>query len=113
MSQRNIDRTNWIGVCLLVIGIAYLSKSFHWDFFHVYNFLPSYFFSWQVILIVVGFLLMLFGRGVGLVLMLIGAFFLFTDEVFMAIAHIHQWWPIGLIIVGVLLLSRSKTVQKS
>ena len=114
MSQCNIDRTKWIGVSLLVIGIAYLSKSFHWEFFHVYNFLPSYFFSWEVILVVVGFMLMFFGRGTGLILVLLGTFFLFTDEIiFLPIGHIRQWWPIALVIVGVLLLTRSKTVQKN
>jgi len=113
MSQRNIDRTNWIGVCLLVIGIAFLSKNYHWDFFQIRHYLPHYLFSWQVILITVGFLLMLFGRGTGLFLMLLGAFFLFTEEIFMTIAHIHQWWPVALIIVGVVLLARSRTVQKS
>ena len=113
MSQRNIDRTNWIGVCLLVIGIAYLSKIFHWDIFQIHHYLPRYLFSWQVILITVGFLLMLSGRGTGLFLILLGAFFLFTEEIFMAIGHIHQWWPVALSIVGIVLLARSRTVQKS
>lgn len=113
MSQRNKDRINWIGVCLLIIGVASLSKGFHWDFYHNFHFFPLFNMSWEIILIAVGFLLMLLGRGAGVTLMLIGGFFLFTDEVFMAIGNIHQWWPAALIIVGVVLLTRSKTVQKS
>ena len=112
MSQRNIDRTNWLGVCLLVIGIAYLNRNLHWDFFHINQYLPHYFFSWQAILIGVGFLLLLFGRGIGVVLMLVGAFFLFTKEAIYAISHVHQWWPIALIIVGVAMLVKSRTIQK-
>ena len=43
MSQRNIDRTNWLGVCLLVIGIVYLNKNFYWDFFQIQRLLTSLF----------------------------------------------------------------------
>jgi len=97
----------------LVIGIAYLNKSFHRDFFQIQQYLPHYLFSWQAILIVVGFLLLLFGRGVGVCLMLLGGFFLFTKEFFMAIGHIHQWWPAILILVGIMILAKSRSVQKS
>ncbi len=113
MSQRNLDRTNWMGVCLLVIGVAYLNNNFHWDFFNIHFYLPHYLFSWQVILIAIGFLLMLLGRRAGLFLMLLGAFFLITDEIFMVIGHIYQWWPVALILLGVIMLARSRTVQKS
>lgn len=112
MSQKNRERTNWIGVCLLVIGIAYLSKNHHWDFFNLHHYLPHNTFSWQVILVVIGFLLILVGRNVGIALMLIGAVFLFTEEILTAFIHFHQWWPLALIVAGIVLLARSGSGKK-
>lgn len=113
MSQRNRERTSWLGVCLLVIGIIYLNKQFHWEYFHLQQWLPHYFFSWQSMLIVIGVLLLALGHRTGLTLVLIGAFFLFTDEIIYALRYFYQWWPLALIIVGVIMLTRSSLVQKS
>ncbi len=106
MSKQNRERTNWLGVCLLVVGIAYLNRNLHWDFHIFQNILPGYFFSWQAILIIVGFCLLLFGRRGGLALMLIGAFFLFPHRLIHIFSEFHQWWPLALIVLGIVLLTR-------
>jgi hypothetical protein len=108
MSKQNLERTNWLGVCLLVIGFAYLYKNHHWDFYFFQDLLPNYFFSWQAVLIVIGFLLLVFGRSGGLFLMLFGAFFLFTHEFIDIMRNIHQWWPLALILAGLIILTRSR-----
>jgi len=107
MSKQNPERTNWLGVCLLVIGIAYLNKHYHWDFYFFQDFLPVEFYSWPSILIIVGFCLLLFGRSSGLVLMLLGALFLFPHEFTRVFREFHHWWPLLLIIAGLLILFRS------
>lgn len=112
MSQQNKDRTTWIGVSLLVIGLIYLNKNFHWEFFSLFNYLPFDIYSWEIILIIVGLLLLLCGRSSGVFIMLIGAFFLFTEDFIMVITQFHEWWPVALIIVGVIILAKSTSTRK-
>ena len=112
MSKQNLERSNWLGVCLLVIGIAYLYRHLHWDFYFLQDFIPHRFLSWPAILMVIGFLLLVFGRTGGIFLMLFGAFFLFTHEFISIMRDFDQWWPIALIIVGVMLLTRGTQHRK-
>ena len=112
MSKQNLERTQWLGVGLVVIGIAYLSKNLHWDFYFFQDFLPDYFFSWPSFLIIIGATLLLFGRGAGLVLIIIGAFFLFPHRIFAFIRDFHQWWPLVLIVIGVIILTKSGRIQR-
>ena len=111
MSKQNRERTNWLGVCLLIIGIAYLYRNHHWDFYFFQDLVPAGYFSWPLILIVIGFVLLVTGRSGGLLLMLLGAFFLFTHEVISIFRDFHQWWPLALIIAGVIILTRSKELK--
>ena len=119
-SQSNKDRSTWIGVCLLVIGLIYANRYYHWDWFGI-NFnlppgmhlnLPFDIFSWPAILVVVGLCLLVVGRGVGTLLILIGGFFLFTSEFIWLVTHIHEWWPVALIIVGILILTKSTSAKQ-
>ena len=107
MSKQNQERINWLGVGLVVIGIAYLSKNFHWDFYFFQDLLPDYVFSWPSFLMIIGAILLLLGRGVGLIILLIGAFFLFPQRFFWFIQDFHQWWPLILVVIGILMLTRS------
>lgn len=112
MSKQNLERTNWLGVCLLVIGFAYLYRHYHWDLHFFRDFLPGHFFSWQAIVIVIGFFLLVFGRRGGLFLMLFGAFFLFPHEFSRIFWNFHQWWPLALIVAGIIILTRSGRDRK-
>jgi predicted membrane protein len=107
MSKQNQERINWLGVGLVVIGIAYLSDNLHWDFYFFSNLLPDFVLSWPTFLVALGVILLLFGRGAGLILILIGAFFLFPNRIFSIIQDFHKWWPALLILIGVLMLARS------
>jgi predicted membrane protein len=73
---------------------------------------PVQIFTWPIIFIVVGLVLLLLRRGVGLLLIFIGAFFYFTNEFIWAISHLHEWWPVALIIVGVLILAKSTSAKR-
>ena len=108
MSKHNLERTNWLGVCLVVIGLAYMSKNYHWDFYFLQDFLPDYLFTWPSFLIIIGGALLLFGRSGGLILMLIGLFFLFPHKIFSLLGELHQWWPLILITIGILILTKSR-----
>ncbi len=107
MSRQNQERINWLGVGLVVIGIAYLSKNLHWDFYFLQDLLPDFVFSWPTFLVVIGILLLLLGRGAGLVLILIGAFFWFPHSMFAIIHDFHRWWPLVLIVIGVIIFTKS------
>ncbi len=102
MSEQAKERRNWIGVSLLVIGAAFLSRNFNLDLFHI----PDYVYSWEFLLMAIGLILLLTGRRSGIALIAIGAFFLYTNEFMTAMYHFGSWWPIILIILGVILLLR-------
>jgi len=113
MSQRNRDRTNWLGVCLLVIGLIYLNKQYHWDFLGFHHWLPNYHIGWEVMLMGIGLLLLITGRSMGLFLMLLGLFFLLPYSFYDLMHQLQQWWPLVLIIAGLSILVRSRTVVKN
>lgn len=102
MSEQTKERRNWIGVSLLVIGAAFLSRNFDFELFYF----PHYLFSWKFLLIAIGTILLLTGRRSGIAFIAIGAFFLFTNEIISAMYQIGAWWPLILIILGVILLAR-------
>lgn len=113
MSQRNKDRTSWLGVCLLVVGIIYANKYYDWGLTRLDLNLPFEVFTWPGFLVGIGLLLVILGRGVGVVLMLIGVFFLFTGEFIWAISHLHHWWPLVLILIGIGILAKSTATNKA
>lgn len=108
MSAQAKERRNWIGVSLLVIGAAFLSRNFHWDFFQI----PDYFYTWQFVLLGLGVLLLLLGRKSGVVLILIGGFFFFSDEIMGLFHNMSTWWPLILILIGIALLTQSGTYRQ-
>jgi predicted membrane protein len=67
-------------------------------------------FSWEMLLIAIG-LISLFGNEnklPGLILIAIGGFFLIPDLFIMHISFYRLFWPLILIIIGILILSRKR-----
>ncbi len=107
MSHRNQERRNWIGVSLLILGAAFLFENFNW---HLFSF-PHYFNSWKFALVVVGFILLVGGYRLGIGLMMLGAFLLWPDYFFQVIHNLDQWWPVLLILVGLVILIQGTRYQ--
>lgn len=93
----------WTGVFILLIGIAAFLKASLTDF-------PDWIFSWQTLLIALGFFLGLRRgfRGSGwLILMLIGGIFLLND-IYPEFTFRRYMWPVALIIVGLFIIMRPR-----
>jgi len=93
-----------IGLVILFLGAILLADNFRmlpWGF-------KSIIFTWQMLLIAIGFI-NLFSRNnyaTGVILILIGAFFLIPDIVTFPFNFTRLFWPVLLIAVGLLIISR-------
>ena len=103
MSDQQQERVSWIGVSLVVVGIAFLYRKLEWQLFDI----PDFLYSWEYLLVIIGTILLFSGNRSGIAVLLVGLFFIFTDEFFFIIREFHQYWPVVLIIIGVSLLVRS------
>jgi len=99
-----------IGVVLILLGFVLVIRNT--------GFLPHYFesilFSWQMLLIAIGFVMTL-GSGnktPGLIVMAVGGFFI-LPELFNAPFRTYRlFWPAVLIIIGVIVLSNARFLRK-
>jgi len=92
----------WTGALMLLVGIAALLKSYIPDF-------PVWIFSWQTLLIVLGFFIGIRHRFHGaawFVMILVGGAFL-TNDYFIDGDLRRHMWPLILIIVGVFFIFRA------
>lgn len=103
MEHRSNHGHIWTGVFILLVGIAALVKATVTD-------LPSWMFSWQMFLILLGFFIGVkhgFRGGAWFILMLIGGAFLCT-EIYPDIEIRRYIWPVVLIVVGALLIIKPR-----
>ena len=91
MSDQQREKVNWIGVSLLVIGIAFLYRKFEWQLFD----LPDFLYSWEYILVVIGSILLLTGHRSGIPVLLVGLFFIFTEEFIHFFREFSDYWPVS------------------
>jgi predicted membrane protein len=94
----------WTGVFLLIIGLAALLKSY------LIPTLPSWLFSWQMLLIVLGLFLGIrhnFRGGPWFVLLLVGSAFLLR-EFYPGLIDARYIWPIVLIAMGAFLIFKPR-----
>ncbi|HAN19500.1 MAG: hypothetical protein A2X13_01040 [Bacteroidetes bacterium GWC2_33_15] len=102
--QSNIGRAI-IGVVLILIGIAFVGRTFdlfpHRIFHHL--------FSWQMILIILGviFISSDHNKTTGWILLVLGVVFLIPDFIHISYPVRHLFWPSILILIGVFILVRS------
>lgn len=92
------------GLVVILAGIFLLAFNFGvlpWDIRHLV-------FSWQMLLIAIGFISIMGGsnRTPGIILVMIGGFFLIPEIFLFHINFVKIFWPGLLIIIGVLILFR-------
>lgn len=93
----------WTGIFILVIGVAALLKATLTDF-------PDWVFSWQMLLIALGFFIGLRHefRGIAwFILIMVGGVFLLR-EIYPEFSLSRYIWPAVLIIIGLFILMRSR-----
>lgn len=96
------NRKSIFGIVLIILGVYFLLDNFDVIDFH----LPWYFFTWQMLLIALGFFNLLTGnRKAALILVSIGVFF-FLPEFFNF--DIRDYWPLLLIFIGVSFFLRNR-----
>jgi predicted membrane protein len=101
--QNSRHNGKWTGIFILVIGVAALLKATLTDF-------PDWVFSWQMLLIALGFFIGLRHefRGVAwFILIMVGGVFLLHD-IYPGFSFSRYIWPAVLIIIGLFILMRSR-----
>jgi len=97
------------GVILLGIGIVLLLKKFG-------LFIPSWVFTWPMILIVIGVFTLInqqFKSCMGSVILFIGVYFLLKREFDLDFGIDQFIWPVGLIVLGIYLIINKKKEHRA
>ena len=103
MANNEVKQRNWTGLVLVIIGLAFLLRNLHMLP------LPSVFFSWKALLVVIGLVGIALGRKEGFVPLIIGGVFIFTYDILgLYYFHFRDFWPLILVFVGIALLMRHK-----
>ncbi|SHK80857.1 hypothetical protein SAMN05444266_101208 [Chitinophaga jiangningensis] len=100
------------GIFLIILGIALLVNILNLD---VHLGLPHWISSWQVVMMVVGLLVGIKRnfQGIGwAILMGIGGIFFIKDILHVSFLIDRFIWPVGLILLGVIILSRKASARK-
>ncbi|MFC2084612.1 LiaI-LiaF-like domain-containing protein [Bacteroidota bacterium] len=113
--MRNTTVRAIIGSLLIILGILFIVDNFY---FFTFPFpLTHYFFSWPVILIMAGIIILIASRNnfVGYVLLIIGILALVRDHYHLTFRTlIHDYWPVMIIGLGLyLLIKKSESSNDS
>lgn len=108
MSRESRNKRAWLGIVLLIVGIVYLVDNLNLIPFYI----PYYFFSWEMLFIVIGFAMLITGKRAGFVFLIIGGFFILPDILYIPGWYMRNWWPLILIIIGVYLLMRKGQIGR-
>lgn len=99
-----------VGVVLILIGFVLVIRNT--------GFLPRYFesiiFSWQMLLIAIGFVMTL-GTGnktPGLIVMAVGGFFILPELFHVPFRTYRLFWPAIFIIIGIIVLTNAKWLKR-
>ena len=102
-----------IGLFLIVkqTGVFHHFPFFHLDTIfapirHAFHGISNLVFSWPMVLIIAGFILMAGKRSAGLVLLIIGAIFILPKVFVFSIGALFILFPILLIILGIALVAK-------
>jgi predicted membrane protein len=101
---------NILGVILILAGLLLIS-----DFLGIFTFrFRSIIFSWQMILIVIGIILISRREGklAGAIMLIVGFFFLLPRILFLPVATYQLFWPALLIIIGLVILLNTPAQRK-
>jgi predicted membrane protein len=103
MANNEVKQRNWAGLVLVVIGLAFLLRNLHMLP------LPSVFFSWKALLIVIGIVGISMGRREGFIPLMIGGLFIFIYDILgLHYFGFRDFWPLVLVFVGIALLMRHR-----
>ena len=102
--QSTTNQKAWLGVALVAIGGYFLLRNFNL----IPSFLPYWLFGWEMILIVIGGAMLVTGRREGFIFLFIGGFFLLPDILHIPHFRMRDWWPLILIIIGVVIVLRRR-----
>lgn len=93
-----------LGLLLIVIGLVMIAGNMHWIPFEIRNWL----FSWQTIVLTIGVILLVSkeNKGPGLVMIMIGGFFMAIEMVDNAYYLHRLFWPSMIILVGLMFIIR-------
>jgi predicted membrane protein len=110
MKTYNQNRTLGFGVIIIIVGLAILLHQFR--FFSPET--DDIIISWQMLLIVIGVYNLFFAgnRIAGYILIAIGGFFIIPELFIMPEDYRRNFWPLLLIIVGIIVLFRAFPVAK-
>lgn len=111
-NSRGADSRLIVGLIFLLLGLYFLLNNFDLIPFELPNFITS----WQVFLILIGLLLLASRerRGGGVVLIVVGVVFLLPEFFDVSVGEvIRQFWPLALVLIGVVLLFRRSQEKKT
>lgn len=93
-----------LGLILIVVGLVMIAGNMHWIPFEIRNWL----FSWQTIVLTIGVILLVSkeNKGPGLVMIMIGGFFMAIEMVDNAYYLHRLFWPSMIILVGLMFIIR-------
>ncbi len=104
--DNSIKQRNWTGLVLVILGLVFLLKNLH------ILPLPSYFFTWKTLLIVIGVVGISLGKKEAYIPLIIGASFLVIYDILgMSFFSFRDLWPIVLILIGLSILMRHRKNQ--
>jgi len=105
-THRGSSHRLFLGVIAVFVGIILIASNlgvipYHWK--HI-------FFSWEMILIVIGIVMLAKndGKPTGYILIGLGAFFLIPDLFYFSFDFVKLFWPLVLIFAGIALIGFSK-----
>lgn len=109
MSQTHNSRLG-AGAILIIIGGIFLLDNMNLIPFSV----SRYMFSWQGILIIIGSVILITrpNKTPGFILLAIGGFFLLPEILHIRGFSLDNWWPLILIIIGVMFILRQQGHRK-
>lgn len=109
-----------LALVLIGVGLLWIVKQMgvfhHFPFFHIntifapirhaFHGISHFVFSWPMVLIVVGFVLLAGKRSAGLVLLIIGAIFILPKVFVFSIGVLFIMFPILLIVLGIAIVAK-------
>ncbi len=104
-----VKSKDWFGIVLIAIGILWIADNFLFFDFNLHELL----FSWHTIFVIIGLVLISNSRNstIGIIFIVIGAFGMLNSFApFNLHFRFRDYWPILLIIIGFLILSRKKAL---
>lgn len=106
-SNNNNNSRSILGIILMLVGFAIIAKAFH----ILPNRVMHHIFTWEMILIVLGVILLISkeNKGTGIILLVIGLVFWIPDVVYLPYPSRKIFWGGVFIAIGILMLLRTTT----